>query len=153
MVRHVEDLPAIMAGVKEAISRSDLSPAWAEIMPIARHGFGANFMDGGSHLGPWPPHAPATVRRYGPHPLLILSGKLYEAATNSAGPGHVEILDVREAAIAIDLAVIPYARAQNEGYPPGNLPARTYFVLGDFVAKEASGILRTLVRTEIVRGL
>ncbi len=147
---YVEDMPALMGRVKRAISASDLSPAWADIMPIARHGFASNFADGGSHLGPWPPHAPATVRRYGPHPLLILSGRLYQAATSTAGPGHIEILDVREAAVAIDLAAVPYARAQNEGYPPGNLPARTFFVLGDFVAVEAAGILRKLVHTEIV---
>jgi hypothetical protein len=147
---YIEDLPAIMGRVKDAIAKSDLSPAWAEIMPIARAGFASNFADGGSHLGPWPPHAPATVRRYGPHPLLILSGKLYQAATSSGGAGHVEILDVREAAIAIDLAAVPYARAQNEGYPPGNLPARPYFVLGSFVTAEAAKILRQLVHTEIV---
>ncbi len=44
----------------------------------------------------WPAHAPATVQRYGVHPLLILTGTMYTSVTTSGSTGHYEMVGNRE---------------------------------------------------------
>lgn len=60
------------------------------------------------------------------HPLLVLSMALMLAAVGE-GPGGIQTVGDRSLSMNIDLAVIPYARAQDRGFPPNNLPARNYF--------------------------
>lgn len=63
-----------------------------------------------------------------PHPLLILSGKLIEAARDTGNPGNIHDVDAdgRTLLAGVRGDVVPYAAAQNFGFPPRNLPARTY---------------------------
>lgn len=79
---------------------------------------------------PWPPHAPSTVRRYGPHPLLILSGAMSEAAVTDGASGHVERISPDGLDFGVDLDTIPYARVHQEGYPEKNIPQREYLAVG-----------------------
>lgn len=71
---------------------------------------------------PWPPR-----KELGDgHPLLIDTMTLILAATGQ-GPGSIQVVTDRSLTMTIDLSVVPYARAQDKGFPPNNLPARNYF--------------------------
>lgn len=69
----------------------------------------------------WPPRKDDLT-----HPLLQLSLALFNAATDQ-GPGSIQQNNGRSLNMGIDLAVIPYARAQDMGFAPNNLPARNYY--------------------------
>lgn len=73
---------------------------------------------------PWPPRKPNP--HDDGHPLLILSMTLFMAAVGQ-GPGAIQAVEDRRLVMSIDLGIVPYARAQDRGYPPNNLPARNYF--------------------------
>lgn len=98
--------------------------------PLIIEGVIDNFENAATAAGvPWPPHAPATVKRYGPHPLLILSGAMREAATGG-GTGHVrEIVDDDTLELGVDISEIPYAAVHQYGYPEGNIPQREYLAM------------------------
>ncbi len=84
--------------------------------------------------GSWQVHAPATVERWGPHPLLILFGSLYAAATGE-GDGHITETDANSITFGVDASIILYAWAQQEGRPERNLPARPYMYLSEEVVE------------------
>lgn len=111
-----------------------------QIREALYRGIRANFMDGSSADGsPWPPHKESTVRRHGPHPLLILSGSLLESATSESGKGsYLEVTD-NEITIGVKL---PYAKVQQFGYPPKNIPARPYYDVPDSIGDQVEGLLR-----------
>lgn len=77
----------------------------------------------------WKPHAPATVRRHGPHPLLILSGTLKGAALGTNGY-HVErtIESPNEAALQYGISGLPYAGVHQDGSEV--LPEREHLYSG-----------------------
>lgn len=74
----------------------------------------------------WAPHAPSTVRRYGPHPLLILSGKMKTAATTQGAEGNYEDVEDRSITFGVD---IPYAQYHQFG--TDNIPERSFFDLSE----------------------
>ena len=81
---------------------------------------------------PWPPHAPLTIKLYGPHPLLKLTTAMYAAATDPDDPGGKLLLEDRQITFGIDGTEIPYAKVQNEGGvgDEGNrIPQREFFYL------------------------
>lgn len=87
--------------------------------------FYENFLNDSDPEGqPWQPRKP----RKGDdgHPLLRDTLAMYMAACED-GPGAITRVESRSLDVGIDLDTIPYARAQNYGYPPNNLPAREFF--------------------------
>lgn len=101
---------------------SDLQEQLTDVMYA---GIRDNFLASQSAwMEPWKPHAPSTIRRYGPHPLLILTGSLLAAATNSGVEGNY--LDVTDRSITIGVT-LPYAVAQQFG--TDKIPARPFFDL------------------------
>ena len=74
----------------------------------------------------WAPHAPSTIARYGPHPLLILTGAMEAASTSSGVRGNYLEVNDRSVVIGVDL---PYAAAQQ--YGTDKIPARPFFDLPD----------------------
>lgn len=104
-----------------------------------RQAIDLNFSRGGNAEGAWPPHAPSTVKRYGPHPLLILSGDLRAAATEAGAPGAVEQLQARGLDLSIDLQRIPYARAQNLGF--GHIPQREYHLADEATVDDCEDLV------------
>jgi len=69
----------------------------------------------------WPPRK---IQGDG-HPLLMDTGKLLQAATGG-GAGNVARVSSHELEYGVNLDTVPYARAQDYGYPPRNLPERHY---------------------------
>lgn len=109
-------------------------------------GFGANIVAArGPNGEAWPPHAPSTVARYGPHPLLQLSGKLREAA--EGGPGRIREITDMEAIVGVDGGAIPYAARQN--YGGGIIPRREFIFAGPDVLDECERILLNQIEAKM----
>lgn len=68
------------ASVKQAIAAGDFKKVYGLLGAAALGWVLQAFETGG--FGQWPAHAPSTVRRYGEHALLILSGQLRRAQTS-----------------------------------------------------------------------
>lgn len=102
------------------------------IIPLTAAQIQDNYDNGTDGNGnPWPPHAKATIERYGAHQLLILSGAMLRASID--GAGHIERVEVidggAELTFGLTTEVIVYAGVQNEGY--GNIPPRPFMNYGD----------------------
>lgn len=87
----------------------------------------------------WPPHAPATVAMYGPHPLLILTGDLYDAVSVEGAKGNITRVEDRELAVGVDVQTIEYAAVHQHG--AGNVPQRQYVYAREDVLAEVEEIL------------
>jgi hypothetical protein len=104
-----------------AADAPNLAAAMEEAQKLVLVDIGRNFIAAATPEGvSWPPRKDNL-----PHPLLIKSGALESAATGT-GAGAILRVQAREAEVGIDLDVIPYARAQDRGYAPRNLPARHF---------------------------
>lgn len=69
---------------------NSLDKLFAGLDDTLADGFSDNFDSRSDDSGAaWPAHAPSTVKRYGPHPLLELSGRMRRAATNPSDPEHL----------------------------------------------------------------
>lgn len=125
----VEQFAASMNRIGQALG-TDNTDALKYSANIVRRKVADNFNDAATAGGTkWPPHAPATVRRYGPHPLLILTGAMSEAATIDGASGHVERIEPDGLDFGVSLDVIPYARVHQEGWPEKNIPQREYMAV------------------------
>lgn len=100
----VEDLPAHLEELNARLALSSLAEPLEECGQVIRGAFEENiFNTEGPDGNPWPPHAPSTVARYGPHPLLILSGRMLESLTRKDAQGNVTIVEDREAEFGTDV--------------------------------------------------
>ena len=125
-----EEIETVFDTLLDEMYNADLGEAFASIMPMINEALALNFsLAVGPDGSPWAPHAPSTVRRYGPHPLLILSGAMLAAVSDQGGSGHIEDILGREAKIGADGGTIPYLFTHEYGY--GDIPARPFFYLVD----------------------
>lgn len=112
---------------QDALDSGEFVPALEECRQILTSNFYDIFYSRQSSSGgsTWPPHAPSTIARYGPHPLLILSGKMLGSLV-STSEGHYEMMtnDSLEWGTTID-----YARYNN--YGTGRIPPREFIYLTD----------------------
>jgi len=92
----------------------------------------------------WPPHAPSTVRIYGRHPLLILSGDMFAASTSRGAPGGYE--QITDRSIVLGVMQI-YAPTQQFGDPNRNIPARPFFELDDQAIERIREIVTDYITT------
>lgn len=74
----IKDMGA--ASVKNAVVAGDFKKVYGLLGAAALKWVLHAFETGGD--GQWPPHAPSTVKKYGEHALLILSGQLRRACTS-----------------------------------------------------------------------
>lgn len=143
----IADLPAYLASMADELERAPLTDVLKSCTTLIDQAVEKNFLAGGSPLGPWPPHSPATVARYGPHPLLILSGDMMAAATREGARGHVQELTDRAATVGIDGEEIVYALAQNYGHAAKNIPARPFMVIDDSVGDACEVVIADAAAT------
>lgn len=101
----------------ELFEGADLTEAFRAADDVLSEGFQQNFFNAVDEKGiPWPPHAPATVARYGPHDLLILTGRMFAAATNPDDPGHLMRVEDNSALVTgIKDSVVPHAKFHHTG--------------------------------------
>ena len=99
--------------------------------------------------GQWPPHAPKTVAMYGPHPLLILSGAMFESVTMVGAPFNVYEPMGNGRGFAWGTNII-YAATHQYGDDSRNIPERefvyidyeTEFQIGELI--EEDGIMELI---------
>lgn len=95
----------------------------------------------------WAPHAPSTVRRYGPHPLLILSGAMLAASTTTGVQGNYLSVSDRSITIGVDLI---YAPAQQFG--TDKIPARPFMDLPEQYIVDMENTAADLFTQAVVGG-
>lgn len=118
-----EQLGNEIAEMVDSLRHGSFEPALKECIELAHHSIGVNFASEASpHGGGWTPRKEPGDG----HPLLIESGKLFQAATSSFGEGHAGEVGDREASTGIDAGAVPYAATQNFGRPEANIPARQF---------------------------
>ena len=110
----------------------DFAPVFESVLDILHEGFASNFDQTRAPYGQWPPHSPLTIIKYGPHPLLILTGAMKAAVTQSGSSDRIEEITQSEAIIGTSLFYAPYQQYGTGG--PNPIPARPFLWLeGDYV--------------------
>lgn len=128
----------------QTLGFADLSESLTECAHLARQDFGRNFAAmAGPHSGEWAPRKQdGTGQKAGEgHPLEIKSGAMFLAETSDFGAGAITDIGTRDVLLAVDPDVIPYAAAQNYGYPEGNLPQRESFDVRDETADQMAELI------------
>jgi hypothetical protein len=124
-----EQFYAYLAETSVRFQSAPLDSAMRACLEPLLDGFADNFVRARDSDGQaWPLHAPATVKKYGPHPLLILSGRMIAAAIHEGAPGHITKVEARLLTTGIQGETIPYAGVHQYGRPEGNppIPRREY---------------------------
>ena len=113
-----------MDQVERRMLTANLEEPIRTCLPVLTEGFEGNFLRAAGPDGvAWLPRKDTK-----PHPLLILSGALIEAARDTGNPGNIHEVspDGRTLSAGVRGDVVPYADPQQNGRPERNLPARTY---------------------------
>ena len=138
-----EDAVAVMGGV--AASLEYMQPALDDCIPIMQQAVRDNFNSSAS------PENSDWVERVhigDGHPLLMDTGALLQAATGG-GAGHVSRVSHDTAEVGVDLGVIPYARAHNQGRPEVNLPQREFLGMREERERECAEVVADYVVNEV----
>lgn len=131
------EINAFVARLISRIDAFDASEAWPEVEKVLLVGVGDNFAAmKGSDGSPWPPRKDSSE-----HPLLRLTRAMYGAATEPGAAGHISASSAEALKTGIDIEAIKYARAQNKGYAPRNLPPREFMYVGDETVEKIQLIL------------
>lgn len=129
-----EDATRWMQQIGYDFENASFESVFKNLIPVLHEGFAENFANTSAPEGPWPPHAPATVRIHGPHPLLILSGTLLRSVTTTGSEGNVEQISGREMQVGTSMF---YAAWQQHGTP--KIPPRKFLWLnGQWVERVAN---------------
>lgn len=95
----------------------------------------------------WAPHAPMTIRMYGPHPILILSGAMEAASTMSGIGGNY--LEVSDRSITTGVT-LPYAATHQYGDASRNIPARPFYDLRESYIHEIENLAANYLTQEAI---
>lgn len=134
---NAEDAMSLMDAILVGINSFDASVVWPEVERLICVGVGDNFAATRSSDGsPWAPRKDSK-----PHPLLRLAYAMYGAAVNTVGGGHISKITKDSLVTGIDVNVIKYARAQNLGYAPRNLPAREFMYISEDVLGNVGAVI------------
>lgn len=130
----------------QELGYGDFSEPLKECAQLCDQDFARNFAAQSAPNGsPWPPRKKQGSGKAGEkgqgHPLLIKTGELFLAATSPFGRGHIEDVGYRNVQIGVDLSEVPYARAQNYGYPQRNLPAREFADVSEQTADNCTEVM------------
>lgn len=138
----------------QELGYGDFSEPLKECAQICDQDFARNFAaQAGPESGPWAPRKKQGSGKIGEkgqgHPLLIKTGELFLAATSPFGRGHIEDVGYRNVQIGVDLSEVPYARAQNYGYAPRNLPAREFMDVTGKTADDCADVLADWLEADL----
>ena len=145
----VAEIGQAMSALADTFINESLEWELKQCADVCRREIAGNYDRGGSALGAWPPHAPATVARYGPHPLLILSGDMQAASVQQGAKGHIEQINDRQLTMGVDASTggIIYAMAQQFGH--GRIPPRPFIVIGDEAIQQCKNIVTVGMHTRL----
>lgn len=136
-----ENVDAALEQIVQSVATRDYSDVLASCHFQILEGVAENFTREENRFGEaWPKRKDDKT-----HPLLRLTYAMYVAAATHGGAGQVERINAQTSELGISLDAIPYARAQNLGYPEGNLPAREYYYIDDETEERLSEIVESAV--------
>jgi hypothetical protein len=139
-----EQFGMLMADKARRMQGESLEGPLRQCLPVLLQGYENNILRAeGPDGAPWPPHAPSTVKRMGPHPLLIWHGHLIEAARDTGHPGNVHEVEDQGRTLVTGVlnSVIEYAAVHQWGSEKKNIPPRTYVYATPAVLEQCEGIL------------
>lgn len=120
--------------IDRIIHRGNVSPALKACSPVLHEGIVQNFAHARGPTGaPWPPRKDSLT-----HQLLVLTGKLYEAAANPRGSGHILEIGARELRMGVSGAAVPYAEFHQ--YGTRKMPARPFMYATQAVVDKCSEV-------------
>lgn len=140
------------------LAHGDLSEPLRECAHLARQDFARNFAaQSGPNSGTWAPRkkegSGKISEKDAGHPLEIKSGAMFLAETSDFGGGAITDIGRRDATLAVDPEVIPYAAAQNYGHTYQNplrvLPQRESFDIQDATADRCQDIVADAVLEQL----
>jgi phage gpG-like protein len=127
----VKEFVRDMNQLARELEGGNYTTALQKCRPVMQEDIQQHFQNAAAPTFAWPAHAPSTIKRYGRHPLLILTGQLLAAAIGE-GTGHVFLIpDGLSAIYGVNKDRIPYAGVHQFGFPDKNIPARTYMWLSE----------------------
>jgi len=101
---------------------ADLASGFAAIDEVISQGFVENFFNQVDHNGrKWKPRKDkkllSDTSGEEPHPLLIKTGKMFQAATNTSDPAHIADIQDGDRSIEIGISdeLVPYAKYHHTG--------------------------------------
>ena len=116
-----EEFVAKLKAVPGKLKRMDTREALQEVIPSIYQSVQKNYGRQTDETGAvWPPRKDNL-----PHPLLILSGVMFDASTG--GLGSFQRVDSRSAEMGIRGGVVPYAGVHHDGN--SRVPKRRFFYL------------------------
>lgn len=125
-----EDLASEVSGIVDRLERASFRDALVEAGKAFGEEVAGNFERNEDSEGqPWAPHAPLTVKLYGPHPLLRLTWAMHAAAIDLNNEAAKYLLEDRVITIGIDGNELPYAAVHDQG--GGRIPKREFFYLNE----------------------
>jgi len=131
------DIYSLVNLIIAQVEAFDASGAWPDVEHVLLVGVGDNFAAmKGADGAPWPPR-----KDNAEHPLLRLTRAMYGAATEPGAAGHISAASAEALKTGIDIGAIRYARAQNLGYAPHNLPPREFMYASDEIVGKIQTIL------------
>lgn len=118
---------------------------------------GGNFDRAEDDTGaPWKEHSPMTIALHGVHPLLILSGKMKEAASGGAGAKRIKDFDRSRTIMKLGMGggkKLGYWRSHQYGDPARRVPKRKFFYLHQSERGAIVKMLRARIKAKIKRDL
>lgn len=134
----------LMADTARRFEGESLETPLRQCLPVLLEGYENNILRAEGPTGEaWPPHTPETVRRMGPHPLLIWHGHLIEAVRDTGSPGNVHDIEDqgRTLVTGVLTSVIEYAAVHQWGCAEKNIPPRTYVYATESVLDQCGEVL------------
>src|SRR3990167_4423379 len=132
---NVTEFIDLLGEASEASENASLREAMHEIVPILHEGFETNFMRAEGPNGElWPERKDDL-----PHPLLILTGDLIEAARDVGNVNNLLAVGDRELSTGVAGAGVPYAATHNYGRDA--IPQREFVYANEEVLDACEEIL------------
>jgi phage gpG-like protein len=119
------------ASIERAPVTAHANQGLRNCIPIIREKIASNFDSAATAAGSaWPPHAASTVKRYGPHPLLNLTGKM-KAATLDPGANHIEIVSDGHLSFGVSGDQPSHPWTHQEGSEKAHVPQREFVAIDE----------------------
>ena len=147
-----EEFETVLRRAGDHMEKGSFEEPLRECLPTLHQGYEDNFIRAEDSDGvPWPPHAPATVARMGPHPLLIWHGPLIEAVRDTGNPGNITEIkdDGRTLETGVDTDVVEYAATHQYGEGDGRIPQREYLYANEQTVDDCEDVLAEAARQDI----
>ena len=121
---------------------ADIERIFWDLDAAVADGFGENFQAKIDEDGmPWAPHSPFTVKKYGPHPLLDLTGRMKRAASSRGDSEHLAERMGETMRFGIKGSVT-YAKYHSSKAPRKRLPRRNAIYASDKTLSRCEDIIR-----------